>query len=283
MRPLQKAPGGGQMGNERRQLGRRQGRSKAALPGVVFAALLVVSGIGCDARAGEGYALMGVGGGPGGALGGILGGDGADGLHGYAGVIYAPGHLLSDTGLLLRAWAKAFEFSYETDLIGMPDARIRALGYGVHLEAGWQIAGPWGRAALIPGVAWRGHNLTPADPGSRLEKDRIGLTLTADGEWRFSNRYGVMANVSYDSAFRDYWVQMRPFVDLGDGWKVGIDYAGYGGPDYTIVRAGAFTSGYELPINVFGRVFVGAEAGVQRHIDRNRVAPFAGVNVGVLF
>jgi hypothetical protein len=72
-------------------------------------------------------------------------------------------------------------------------------------------------------------------------------------------------------------------LHLGDGWKIGLDVAGYGGPDYARVRAGAFTSGYELPLKAFGRLFVGAEAGVQSDIDTRRLSPFAGMNIGLLF
>ena len=240
-----------------------------------------------DARAGEGYALMGVGGGVGGAFGGALDGvvgDNHDGLHGYAGLLYAPAHSLSDTGLLLRAWAKTFEFTYDADLPDDPDARISALGYGVHVEAGWQIAGPRGRAAILPGIAWRDYKLDPPDPGSSLSKDRVALSLAADGEWRFGDRFGIMANASYLTGFDDYWAQARPFVDVGSGWKVGLDFAGWGGPDYAKMRAGLFTSGYELPVQAFGRrMFLGAEAGVQSDRDGERVAPFGGINIGLLF
>jgi hypothetical protein len=226
--------------------------------------------------AGEGFALVGAGGG----MGGVLGSE-DDGLHGFAGLIYAPAHTLSDTGLLLRGWAKAFQFTYDSDLPGKP--RITALGYGVQLEAGWQIAGPWGRAALLPGIVWRDHELSPPDPGSRLEDDRVGASLTADGEWRFSDRFGVMANATYVTGFDDYWVQARPFVHLGGGWKAGLDFAGYGGEDYDKLRAGVFTSGYELPVKAFGRLFLGAAAGVQSDQDGTHLAPFAGVNLGLLF
>jgi hypothetical protein len=234
---------------------------------MMLVAWLAVSG---NAKAGEGYALTGLGG-------------STDGLHGYAGVIYAPGHSLSDTGFLLRGWAKSFAFTYETDLPDKPDARIEALGYGVQAEAGWQIAGRWGRAALLPGIAWRDYKLDPSDPGSRLETDRIGLSLAADGEWRLSDRFGIMANASYLTGFDDYWAQARPFVHLGSGWKIGLDFAGYGGPDYAKMRAGLFTSGYELPVKAFGRLFLGAEAGVQSDVDGKRVVPFAGINIGLLF
>jgi hypothetical protein len=265
------------MDGRRQTSGRVQGRGGALL-GAAIAAWLALSGAPGVATAGEGFALVGVGAG----LGGLIGGD-DDGLHGFAGVIYAPGHSLSDTGVLLRGWAKALDFDYHTDLPGEPDTRIRALGYGFQVEAGWQIAGPRGRLALLPGIAWRDHELTPSDPDSRLEDERFGVSLTADGEWRFSDRFGIMANATYLTGFDDYWAQARPFVDLGSGWKVGLDFAGWGGPDYAKMRAGVFTSGYELPFRIFGRTFLGASAGAQSDTDGKHAAPFAGINIGVLF
>jgi hypothetical protein len=262
------------MDGGRQRSGRRQGRG-VALGGVAIAVCLGLSGAPGDASAGQGYALIGGGGG----LGGVLGG-GDDGLNGYAGVIYAPAHTLSDTGWLLRGWAKAFEFTYDSDAL---DTRVRGFGYGVQFEAGWQIGGPTGRLALLPGIVWRNHELTPSDPGSRLEGDGFGVSVTADGEWRFAERFGIMANATYLTGFDDYWAQARPFVDLGSGWKVGLDFAGWGGPDYAKMRAGVFTSGYELPVTAFGRLFLGASAGVQSDRDGSHLAPFAGVNVGLLF
>lgn len=269
------------MGNKSNRLGRSRGHG-AVLQGLALM-WLGLSWAPCDAWAGQGYALMGVGGGMGGLVGGALGGE-DDGLHGYAGVIYAPAHSLSDTGLLLRAWAKTFSFTYLADLPGRPDARIRALGYGAQVEAGWQVAGPWGRAALVPGMAWRDYTLKPSDPDSRLENDRFALSVAADGEWRLNEQFGIMANGSYLTGFDDYWVQARPFVDIGHGWKTGLDFAGWGGPDYGRMRAGIFTSGYELPVKAFGRrMFLGAEAGVQSDFDGKRLAPFGGINIGLLF
>ena len=270
------------MGGGRQNFGQAQGRGGALL-GAAFAAWYALSGApgvatAGEGWAGEGFALVGAGGG----LGGLVGGS-DDGLNGFAGVIYAPGHSLSDTGVLLRGWAKALEFDYGADLPGAPDTRIRALGYGFQVEAGWQFAGPRGRIALLPGVAWRDHELTPSDPDSRLEDERFGMSLTADGEWRFGDRFGIMANATYLTGFEDYWAQARPFLDLGSGWKLGLDFAGWGGPDYAKMRAGVFTSGYELPFTVFGRTFLGASAGVQSDTDGKHAAPFAGIDIGVLF
>lgn len=203
--------------------------------------------------------------------------------HSYAGLIYSPRGSLSESGPLVRIWMKTFGFTYQTDLPGRPDQEIKALGYGVEAEGGWQIAGAGGRAAAFLGAAWRDHKLEPSDPGSGLEDGRLGLSLAVDGEWRMGRRLGVMANASYVAGFDQYWAQGRPFVDLGDGWRVGIDVAGFGGPHYATVRAGLFMTGYELPWAIFGRTFLSGEAGVQKDLSGGRVAPFLGLHAGVLF
>lgn len=205
------------------------------------------------------------------------------GLHSYQGVIYAPWSSLSESGPLLRLWAKGFGFSYVTDLPDRPDSRIDAIGYGVEGDAGWQVAGDWGRAALLAGLGWRDHRLTPSDPQSGLETSRLGFTLTADGEWKLSDRFGVMGYASYLTAFDEYWVQARPYLHLGHGWKFGADVAAFGGRSYDTVRAGLFTTGYELPFKRFGRMFMGGDAGVQSDLGGDRIAPFVGIHAGVLF
>jgi len=142
-------------------------------------------------------------------------------------------------------------------------------------------AGGWPSFA---GAAWRDFSLTPNDPGSDLEGTHLAFSATVDGEWRFAPVYGVMANGNYLTAIDQYWVEVKPFTDLGSGFKVGPAAAFFGGKDYQMMRGGAFFSGYELPVKLsIGRIFVGGNAGIQWDIDDHRVTPFGGLNVGLLF
>jgi hypothetical protein len=148
----------------------------------------------CDplpAIAGEGFAISGIGG-------------GLHSFYSYQGVIYAPLGTLSESGPLVRGWAKSFSFTYETELPTDPEASIDALGYGVEGEVGWQLAGEFGRIAAFAGAAWRDHELDPPDPGSDLEDARIALALTVDGEWKADETWGVMANAHYLTGFDQY-------------------------------------------------------------------------------
>ncbi len=204
-------------------------------------------------------------------------------LNSYQAIIYAPFGSLSESGLILRGWSKSFGFSYQTDLPGADNAQIKALGLSVEGEAGWQFAFDQARMAVYGGVVWRKYSLTPADPGSTLDKSRIGFSATIDGEYKFSNDYGIMANASYLQGFNQFWVQAKPYVKVGNGWKIGLDAASAGGKDYNNSRIGLFASDYELTFWAGKRIFLGGEAGVQFSFKDNKTTPYAGINIGYLF
>ena len=209
-------------------------------------------------------------------------------LNSYQGIIYAPFGNLSETGLILRAWNKAYHFTYETDLSrNARNIEISVLGLSVEGEVGWQIANDLGRIALYGGMVWRDHTLTPNDPGSDLNKSRIGFSATIDGEYKYSNDYGIIANASYLQGFNQYWVQAKPYIKFGDGWKIGLDATNFGGKDYHLARTGVFLSDFEFslwPKNWSKkRLFLGAEAGVQLSFKDKQLNSYAGLNIGYLF
>lgn len=222
------------------------------------------------AQAGEGYALTGVSGGP-------------DSFYGYQGVMYAPLGSLSETGPLVRVWGKGFQFTYETNLGTANNRKIKAFGTSVEGEAGWQFAGDAGRIALLAGAAWRDHQLSPNDPGSDLEHGRVGFLGTFDGELRLSDQFGVMAYANYLTGFDQYWVQLKPYLATGAGWKIGPEFVVSGGDGYQHGRAGVFVSGYEVNLGSLGRMFIGGEAGAKFDLDNRNVDPYAGLNAGFLF
>jgi len=209
-------------------------------------------------------------------------------LNSYQGIIYAPFGNLSQTGLILRAWNKAYRFTYETDLSrNARNTEISVLGLSVEGEVGWQIANDLGRIALYDGLVWRDHTLSPNDPGSNLNKSRIGFSASVDGEYKYSNDYGIMANASYLEGFNQYWVQAKPYMKFGDGWKIGLDAASFGGKNYRLARTGLFVSDFEFSLWPKSwskkRLYLGAEAGVQFSFRDKQLNPYAGLNVGYLF
>lgn len=219
---------------------------------------------------GQGYITAGIAGGP-------------TALNSYQAIIYAPFGSLSDTGLILRAWNKAFRFSYKTDLPTANDVTINALGLSVEGEVGWQYAGEHGRVALYGGIVWRDHFLTPNDPGANLSKSRFGVSVTLDGEYKIAPDYGIMANASFLQGYNQYWTQIKPYMMVGDGRKIGLDLASAGGKSYNITQIGLFASDFEYSFWPGKRMFWGARAGVRLSLKKAKPAPYAGINMGYLF
>ena len=235
----------------------------AALAGVFFCPQ--------PASAGQGYVMAGIGGGP-------------DALDSWQGVIYAPLAGLSQSGPLLRAFNKTYRFQYKTTLPARKNATIHALGFSLEAQGGWQLAKEGlGRIALYGGIVWRDHILTPADPGSNLAKARLGFSASIDGEYTINNDFGVMTNASFVTGFDQYWAEARPFIDFGGGWKAGPEIAAFGGKGYDIARLGLFTSGYEVPLGKWGRIFLGGQMGARFSIRHHHITPYGGINMGFLF
>ncbi len=219
---------------------------------------------------GQGYVIVGIGGGP-------------KALNSYQGLIYAPMAGLSQTGPILRLWNKADRFSYRTTLPGPTTATISAIGFSIEAQAGWQFANEIGRIALYGGIVWKDHLLTPSDPGSNLTKSRIGFSATLDGEYKFNQNLGLMANASFAQGFNQYWGQAKPYYKMPTNWKIGADVALFGGKGYRSTRIGVFASDYQFKLWSNKQLYLGAEAGVQFSLKGKDFTPYIGINSGFLF
>ncbi|MGE0211276.1 MAG: cellulose biosynthesis protein BcsS [Parvibaculaceae bacterium] len=250
-------------------LGGSRGRGWRDRLGNGLAGLIVVCGAN-GAVAGEGFSVSG-------------GGGTLEGFDTFQGVLYAPWSALGESGFQVRGWAKSYLFEYETSLPNDPGARIQAMGYGFQVELGWQFAGDWGHLAGFVGPAWRDHELQPPDPGSSLDRARLGVAFTLDGEWRALPDLGVMVNASYVTGVDQHWAQVKPFLELGDGFRTGLSLAVFGGPDYEKARLGLFASGYELEFITWRRTFIGGELGVQSDFSGRGITPYVGLHSGFLF
>ncbi len=218
----------------------------------------------------QGYITAGIGG-------------GLKTLNSYQGVIYAPFGSLSESGLILRGWTKAFRFAYQTDLPTASNVTISAMGLSIEGEAGWQFAFDQTRIAVFGGLVWRKYTLSPNDPGSNINKSRLSFSASVDGEYKFTPDYGIMANASFLQGFNQYWAQAKPYMKVADSWKIGLDTSSAGGKDYNNSRIGLFASDYEFSLWPASRLFLGGEAGVKFSFKDNKTTPYAGINVGYLF
>ena len=222
------------------------------------------------AQAGQGYITAGFGGGP-------------KALNSYQGIIYAPFGSLSETGLILRAWNKAFRFSYETSLQRTMNVPISALGLSIEAEVGWQYVHSKGRYGLYGGLVWRDHLLTPTDPNSTLTKSRIGFSATVEAQHTITEDFGISESVNYIQGINQYWAQIRPYMMIEGSWKTGLDIASTGGEDYNTLHLGLFASDYEFSLWTGSRMYLGGQAGMQYSIRNKKISPYAGLHVGYLF
>ncbi len=201
-------------------------------------------------------------------------------MHAFQGLIWTPLGGLSETGPVLRGWAKSDIFTYKTHLSRHHKTEIKVTGTSLEGEAGYQFATSYGHAALFTGIVWRDHKLHPHDPQSDLDKARTAPSLGADASWLPGTRFGVMANGKYIFRFKQYWAQLKPFYQTEKGLKFGLDTGLSGGPDYLYGRTGLFVSGYRLDLALVGTVYLGGELGVKYGLEEDRVEPYAGIHIG---
>ena len=238
---------------------------------IVFLCTLALTTIQNIATAGQGYITAGMGGGP-------------KALNSYQGIIYAPFGTFSEDGLILRAWNKAFRFSYETSMQRVMNVPIAAIGMSIEAEVGWQHLYPNGRVGIFGGVVWRDHILTPDDPNSILSKSRIGASITLEAQHTLSSDYGVMGSANYIQNHDQYWANFRPYKTISNAWKLGLDTAVLGGKDYNYIELGLFASDYEFSFWTKKRMFIGGQAGIQfSTTSKKETTPYVGLHIGYLF
>ncbi len=243
--------------------GHTTGRLHKTMSGA--AALALLCGAAIPAAAEGGFLSMGVGGGP-------------EDLWTWQSVSWAPWSGIDETGLVLRAAVRGENKSYVTELPGRPDARIWAQGIGADAEAGWQYVADWGRISALAGVAWRDYMLSPSDPNSSLASNDFGARFTLEGQYTFAQGLGAFGYGEYITGFDQWFVQVRPYMELESGLKIGPEFSLGGGEDYLHTRAGLFVTGYEVELPWVGLFWLGASAGARIDAETAEVAPYAGVH-----
>jgi len=214
----------------------------------------------------------------------ILSGFGGGGktLYAYSGAILALSDKLDQTGPIARFWAKTYKFSYTASLTPTTSTRIDATGWGLTGEAGYQWAFDNLRIAGFAGLDYRHHNLSPNDPGSNL-KNKLGGFLSLDGTLRLSKTLGFDANANTSLAYKEVWLQARPYFQLSSGTKFGPDFAYISGPDFAFTHLGLYVSGYKFTQKWLGTHYLGAEAGLQYDRDRGKYDPYGGIHLSFYF
>lgn len=203
-------------------------------------------------------------------------------LYAYDGLIIPFETTIGETGFFTRIWTKSYKFSYKTNLAPDIRSKILAFGYGFVGEAGYQWRGRRARLAGYAGLEYRRHILSPNDPRSTLT-NKFGLMLSADGSYARTATTGIDANVSYSVAFDELWLQARPYHLFASGIKAGPDFAVKTGPDYSFSQIGIYGSGWTLDFGMFGKITLGAHAGLQIDYGDGRPSPYGGMAISFFF
>lgn len=190
---------------------------------------------------------------------------------------------LDETGPVMRALLTQVRFRYRTSLPDDPDATIEAQGWLGEAEAGWQWVEGGARLALLAGAAARQYDLSPDDPGSSLAGFRWSASFSAAGTMPLGfEGWAVAGEATVRPQVEELWAQVRPGYDCGDGFRIGPEAAVNRGDGYLFVRAGAFATGYRLPLTL-ADIYLGASGGVSFEPDGFSPSPYGGLWLGVKF
>jgi len=243
---------------------------------IIIASYTLNSSYKC-ARAGDYFSLSGMGG-------------SSTGLFAYQGVIGLPLGSFETSGPVFRAWGKTFAFNYRTDIIdpnveAMPikGVIISAQAFAVEAEAGYQIAGPWGRFALLAGGSYRDYLLSPNDNRSPFKGNHFGAKIAVDGALGAPEGFGASFNGSYITGLEEYWAQVRPRYRWQSGLEAGVDLAAFGGTNYDYGRIGLFASGFDLTPWGAEKTYLGMEIGGESAFDLKTFGGYGAIHIGFGF
>jgi hypothetical protein len=206
-------------------------------------------------------------------------GGGPDDAWNWQTLTWSPFNAADETGLIVRGSLKGEAKTYVTDIPARTDARIWVAGIGLDGELGWQVAGDWGQAAVLAGVAWRDYALSPLDPNSPLGPNQLHVRATAQGHLIGAQDWGAFWYGDYISGVDEWFAEIKPYYRLGNGLMVGPEFSMSGGGDYLHARAGASVMGWEFTLPWAGTFWAGGSAGALWDTDGSRVEPYGALHL----
>ncbi|MDR9501344.1 MAG: glycosyltransferase [Desulfurivibrionaceae bacterium] len=185
----------------------------------------------------------------------------------YAGMITPlPGSALGN-GFIGRLWFDWSTYRYKKNNI-IYDAR----GPGAETALGYQKAGRDYFWAAYGGATYRHTNLSPHDPESKVQGDKLGAKVQLEGEKTIHHFWKLSGITSYIFAHDSDWSRIRFARVLGSGHHLGVEAITQGDDDYRLHQFGVFMAGIKVSDEIKG----GIKTGV-RKIEGLSADPYMGV------
>ena len=203
----------------------------------------------------------------------------------------APGvsfHAAAAGGLWLATGAgfdpaglEAWQAATSAPLAGLDAAgpRLRLfLNEGGHdgsarFEAGWSVAAPWFSGAVLGGLEARRQD------GWKDGRTRLTPVIATELE-AAGGRGGLAASALLRPAFGEAWLEVRPWLDLGNCRRLGAVAAAAPLQHEAPFRVGLFGSGYRIVLPAIRELVLGGELGLAGGRHGRVLNPFAGLNLG---
>jgi hypothetical protein len=152
-------------------------------------------------------------------------------------MISLPGSSLG-RGFGIRAGTNGGEYQYDAD-----GTQIGAEYVGGEVALVYQISGSWGWANFSAGPRISYLDLTPNDPGNKLQGTKVDAGIQTDGAYNI-NELRISWFGSYGIVNESYLAKLQLGYVVGErsGTRIGIEGGIQGDPVYTKGNLGVFIS-----------------------------------------
>ena len=162
---------------------------------------------------------------------------------GYVGGGYAFGKSLYAPGLRLRAVGAYGRYQYDGHLVlggeSVAVAFHGQVGFAAAL-AGYQFRPGAATVKLFAGIEAEDQHIEPRDPNNSVQGSEIGLRLIAETWYELAPRWFASADVSYGTAFQQYWSRARLGFRALPRLSLGLEGGALGNAEYDAGRGGGF-------------------------------------------
>ena len=158
-------------------------------------------------------------------------------------------------GFVQRYWLDWLEYEYNN---GIETIRARAPGASVAVGYGKTVTeGAWN---IYLGVVWRDTDLSPEDPGSKVQGTQWGMNISMQGDHRLGDNWRANGIASFTTGTASYWTRGRLTRKLPSGHAAGVEVLLHGNDDYWAWQAGVVM----LDIQLTPQTSLGLKGGARK-------------------